>query len=88
MLGRSVLFLIFSSLVVAHRSSYMVRSRSFKARVEKLEERRVLAASIVEFNDVGYFFDSSSPVVASHDEQAVVRSDDSVRWGSSVYDFR
>ncbi len=45
----------------------MVRSRSYKPRVEKLEERRVLAASIVEFNDVGYFFDSSSPVVARYD---------------------
>ena len=45
----------------------MKKTPSFKPRLEKLEDRRVLAASIVEFNDVGYFFDSSSPVVARYD---------------------
>jgi len=45
----------------------MKKTPSFKRRLEKLEDRRVLAASIVEFNDVGYFFDSSSPVVARYD---------------------
>lgn len=45
----------------------MVQRPSPKLRLEKLEDRRVLAASIVEYNDVGYFFDSDSPVVARFD---------------------
>lgn len=42
-----------------------------KARlgIEVLEERLALAASIVEHNDVGYFFDSSSNVVGRYDIQ-------------------
>jgi hypothetical protein len=45
----------------------MPNSRSFKPGLEKLEDRRVLAASIVEFNDIGYFFDSSSTAVGRYD---------------------
>jgi len=45
----------------------MPSHRSHKPLLEKLEDRRVLAASIVEYNNVGYFFESSSPVVARYD---------------------
>lgn len=38
-----------------------------RLRIEVLEERLALATSIVEHNDVGYFFDSSSNIVGRYD---------------------
>jgi hypothetical protein len=45
----------------------MTRLNRTKLGLERLEDRRVLASSIVEFNDVGYFFDPNSPVVGRYD---------------------
>jgi len=45
----------------------MRRQNRTKLGLERLEDRRVLASSIVEFEEVGYFFDSNSPVVGRYD---------------------